>query len=56
VRPQERMTEQQGDVDWFCFWLKDEEDGDPAKAEEFARWRTLRALQQTTHHFRSNPD
>jgi dipeptidyl aminopeptidase/acylaminoacyl peptidase len=53
VKPQERITEQQGDVDWFCFWLKDEEDGDPAKAEEFARWRTLRALQRTTNHSRS---
>lgn len=32
-------------VDWFRFWLKDEEDADPAKAEQYARWRQL-AIQQ----------
>ena len=46
VKPAERMTAQQGDVDWFCFWLKGEEDPDPAKAEQYARWRELRKLQQ----------
>jgi len=40
------MTSQQGNVDWFCFWLKGEEDPDPAKAEQYARWRELRKLQQ----------
>jgi dipeptidyl aminopeptidase/acylaminoacyl peptidase len=46
VKPLERMTAQQGDVDWFCFWLKGEEDPTPAKAEQYARWRQLRELQQ----------
>ena len=46
VKPMERMTVQQGDVDWFRFWLKGEEDPDPAKAEQYARWRELRKLQQ----------
>jgi hypothetical protein len=46
VRPRERITAQQGDVDWFCFWLKGEEDLDPAKREEFARWRQLLEKQQ----------
>lgn len=31
-------------LDWFRFWLKDEEDPDPAKAEQYARWRELRKL------------
>jgi hypothetical protein len=31
-------------VDLFCFWLKGEEDPDPAKAEQYKRWRNLRAL------------
>jgi len=44
-KPWERMTSQQGDVDWFCFWLKGEEDPDPAKAEQYERWRELRKLQ-----------
>jgi dipeptidyl aminopeptidase/acylaminoacyl peptidase len=45
VRPSERITAQEGDVDWFCFWLKDEEDHNPQKAEQYARWRELRKKQ-----------
>ena len=45
-RPWERMISQQGNVDWFCFWLKGEEDPDPVKAEQYVRWRELRKLQQ----------
>jgi dipeptidyl aminopeptidase/acylaminoacyl peptidase len=41
-RPWDRRISQQGTVDWFTFWLKDEEDSDPAKAEQYARWRRLR--------------
>jgi hypothetical protein len=29
----------------FRFWLKDEEDPDPAKAEQYKRWRDLKTLQ-----------
>jgi len=43
-RPYDRMVSQQGNVDWFVFWLKDEEDPDPAKTEQYARWRELRRL------------
>ena len=46
-RPWDRMISQQGNVDWFCFWLKGEEDPDPTKAEQYKRWRELRKLQQT---------
>ena len=42
VKPANRIASQQGTVDWFCFWLKDEEDHDPGKAEEYSRWRKLR--------------
>jgi len=42
AKPWERMVAQQGLVDWFRFWLKGEEDPDPAKAEQYARWRELR--------------
>jgi dipeptidyl aminopeptidase/acylaminoacyl peptidase len=45
ARPLDRMASQQGNVDWFCFWLKNEEDPDPAKAEQYRRWRELRKLQ-----------
>ena len=29
----------QGMVDWFRFWLQESEDPDPAKAEQYERWR-----------------
>lgn len=47
-KPWERMTSQQGNVDWFCFWLKGEEDPDPAKAEQYKHWHELRSLQGRT--------
>ena len=43
VKPWERLTSQQGVVDWWRFWLQDHQDPDPAKAEQYARWRQLRA-------------
>jgi dipeptidyl aminopeptidase/acylaminoacyl peptidase len=46
VKPWERLASQQAAVDWFCFWLKGEEDPDPAKREQYARWRGLRKLQE----------
>jgi dipeptidyl aminopeptidase/acylaminoacyl peptidase len=45
-KPWERMISQQGNVDWFVFWLKGEEDPDPAKTEEYTRWRELHKLQE----------
>ncbi len=45
-KPLERLASQQGNVDWFRFWLKNEEDPDPAKAQQYARWRELRKLQE----------
>jgi dipeptidyl aminopeptidase/acylaminoacyl peptidase len=47
TNPGERMISQGGAVDWFRFWLKGEEDPDPAKAEQYQRWRELRKLQQS---------
>jgi len=34
-------------VDWYCFWLKGEEDPDPAKSEQYRRWRKLREEKQS---------
>ena len=31
-------------LDWFNFWLRDVEDPDPEKAEQYDRWRQLRKL------------
>jgi len=46
TNPAVRMASQGGTVDWFLFWLKGEENPDPAKAEQYKRWRGLRELQQ----------
>jgi dipeptidyl aminopeptidase/acylaminoacyl peptidase len=48
VKPWDRMTSQEGNVDWLLFWLKGEEDPDPAKIEQYERWHALRELQKTT--------
>ncbi len=45
VKPWNRLASQQGNVDWFRFWLQDHEDPDPAKAEQYKRWRELRKLE-----------
>jgi len=45
-KPWDRMTSQGGNVDWMVFWLKGEEDPDPSKAEQYARWRELKKLQE----------
>jgi dipeptidyl aminopeptidase/acylaminoacyl peptidase len=41
-KPLERMASSQGNVDWFRFWLEGEEDPDPSKANQYARWRRMR--------------
>jgi dipeptidyl aminopeptidase/acylaminoacyl peptidase len=48
VKPWQRMLSQQTTVDWYCFWLKGDEDPDPAKVEQYKRWRELRKLQQAS--------
>jgi len=42
TNPAVRLASQGGSVDWFRFWLKDEEDSDPDKAKQYARWHKLR--------------
>ena len=46
IQPKHRFEIYQRNVDWLRFWLKSEEDPDPAKAEQYARWRELRKLQE----------
>ena len=46
VKPWERLTSQQGNVDWFCFWLKGEEDSDARKKQQYTRWREMRDEQE----------
>jgi hypothetical protein len=46
-KPAERLASQQGDVDWLRFWLQGYEDPDPAKVEEYVRWRKLLEVQRS---------
>jgi hypothetical protein len=45
TNPAVRMASQGGSVEWFRFWLQGYEDPDPAKAEQYKRWRGMRELQ-----------
>jgi dipeptidyl aminopeptidase/acylaminoacyl peptidase len=50
TNPAVRMASQGGTVDWFRFWLQSYEDPDPAKAQQYRRWRELRILQGKIAH------
>jgi hypothetical protein len=41
------MLSQHGNVNWFCSWLSGEEDPNPAKAEQYKRWRKLQRTDKT---------
>ncbi len=41
-RPLARYASQQGNVDWFSFWLMGHEDPAPEKAVQYERWRKMR--------------
>jgi dipeptidyl aminopeptidase/acylaminoacyl peptidase len=43
IQPQHRLRSLETHVDWWRFWLQDEEDSDPAKDKQFKYWRQLRA-------------
>jgi len=40
--PADRWWVYQRNLDWFRFWLLDEEDADPAKSEQYMRWRQMK--------------
>ncbi|HWU49661.1 MAG TPA: Atxe2 family lasso peptide isopeptidase [Asticcacaulis sp.] len=42
-QPAHRRAIYQRNLDWFRFWLKGEEDPNPANAEQYKGWRAMRA-------------
>jgi hypothetical protein len=44
--PKQIIAIQDGVIDWFRFWLQEYEDPNPAKGEQYQRWRELRKLQR----------
>lgn len=45
-QPVHRYEIYERNLDWFRFWLQGEQDPDPAKAEQYKRWRELRKMQE----------
>jgi hypothetical protein len=46
-KPLERFASQQGNVDWFRFWLQGDEEQYPARHGEYEQWRAMRQVNQT---------
>lgn len=45
-QPRHKLAVYERNLDWFKFWLLDEEDPDPAKKEQYARWRVMKGRQR----------
>lgn len=43
-KPLERYASQQGNVDWFRFWLQGYQDSEPSKRDQYSRWKKLKTL------------
>jgi len=52
-KPQERLASEQGNVDWFDFWLNGREDPDPSKRAQYRRWEQLCDLQRAQNRHQS---
>lgn len=53
-KPLERLASQQGNVDWFRFWLKGEEDPDAQKRDQYSLWERLRDQRSTENRAKQN--
>jgi dipeptidyl aminopeptidase/acylaminoacyl peptidase len=45
-QPRHRYSVYERNVDWLNFWLLDKEDPNPAKTDQYKRWRELRKLDE----------
>jgi hypothetical protein len=55
-KPSQRHASMQGTVDWMRFWVKGEQDPDPAKAQQYARWRALQDRRGVASASQAAPD
>lgn len=44
-QPRHLLAVNERNLDWFRFWLQGIEDADPAKADQYRRWRSMREAQ-----------
>lgn len=51
AKPSHRLAIYERNVDWLRFWLKNEEDTDPRKKDQYQRWHKMKD-QQTAEHIR----
>lgn len=42
-QPRHKLAAYERNLDWFRFWLRGDEDANPDKAEQYARWRGMRS-------------
>jgi dipeptidyl aminopeptidase/acylaminoacyl peptidase len=42
-QPRHKLAVYDRNLDWFRFWLQNYEDSDPSKADQYRRWREMRA-------------
>ena len=54
-QPKHRYAIYQRNVDWLNFWLRDQEDPNPAKAEQYKRWHELRQLDRKDREQSTKP-
>ncbi len=47
-QPKHKLSVYERNIDWFNFWLRGVEDSDEGKADQYARWRELRARHAAT--------
>ncbi|OOG57869.1 dipeptidyl aminopeptidase [Rhodanobacter sp. B05] len=48
-QPRHKLAVYARNLDWFRFWLQGYENPDPAKAEQYARWRSMRSSMRQRH-------
>jgi dipeptidyl aminopeptidase/acylaminoacyl peptidase len=48
-QPRHRASAMEQNRDWFDFWLQGIEDPDPAKTEQYDRWRAMRSAWHASH-------
>ena len=46
-QPDHRLSVYERNIDWFNFWLREFEDKQPSKADQYRRWRDLKNLQRS---------
>ncbi len=49
-QPRHQLAANERNLDWFRFWLTGQVDPDPAKAEQYARWRSLGTDERVRQH------